>query len=76
MDNASDGHFSGGITHHGGQQNTAKRVAKRVTVSALERLKRDFGTVGSQLLNLDRFGFQQICLHSDFLLNTPGSLHR
>jgi hypothetical protein len=47
-----------------------------VAITALEWLERDFGTIGSQLLNLDRFGFQQICLHSDFLLNTPGSLHR
>jgi hypothetical protein len=42
-----------------------------MTIATLERLQRDFGTVGSQLLDLDGFGFQQIGLHSDFLSIPP-----
>lgn len=76
MQHASNGHFRCRITHHGRQEHTAQSIAQSVAITTLERLQRDFGTVGSQLLNIDRLGFQQICLHAKLPLNTPGSLHR
>ena len=58
MQNAGNRHFGGGMADHRGQQNAAQRIAKRVAIATLKRLQRDFGTVGSELLNIDGFWFQ------------------
>ena len=67
VQHAGDGHFRGGMTDHGRQEHTAQRIAQRVTIAALEGLERDFRAVGTQLLDIDGFGFQQIGLHAVFL---------
>ena len=59
--------FSGGITHHGRQQNAAQRIAQSMAVATLEGLKGYLGAVRAELFDLDSFWFQQIGLHSDFL---------
>jgi hypothetical protein len=42
-----------------------------VAIATLERLERHFGAVVAELLDIDRLGFQQIGLHSDFLSIPP-----
>ena len=71
VNNTSDGDFSGGITDHGRQQDTAQRIAQRVAIATLEGLQSDLGAVRAELFNLDSFRFQQIGLHSDFLSIPP-----
>jgi hypothetical protein len=71
VQNACNRHFSRCVTHHGRQQHAAHGIAQRVAVTTLERLQSHLGAVVAQLLNVDGFGFQQICLHADFLSIPP-----
>ena len=58
VQNAGNRHFGGCMANHRGQQNASQCIAQRVAIATLERLQRDFGTVGSELLNIDGFWFQ------------------
>jgi len=86
VQHASNRDFRDGIADHGGQQHTTQGIAQGVTIAALERLQRDFGTVVADLLDVDGFGFQQLGLHPDssqyprlvtpVRLGVPPLLHR
>ena len=71
MQNACDSDFRRCVTHHGREQDAPDGIAQRVAVPTLERLQCDLGTVVAKLLDIDRLGFQQIGLHSDFLSIPP-----
>ena len=58
VQNSGNRHFGSGMAYHRGQQNAAQCIAQCVAIAALEWLQRDFGTVGSELLNVDGFWFQ------------------
>ena len=65
--NASDGDFSHCIANHRRQQNATQSIAQRVAIATLKRLQGNLGAVVTQLLDVNIFWFQQVCLHSDFL---------
>ena len=63
--------FGRSMTNHGGQKHATQSVAQRVAVAALERFQSHFRPVKTELLDVDGFGFQQICLHAEFLSIPP-----
>ena len=71
MQNASNRDFRRCVTHHGRQQYAAQCIAQRMTIATLKRLQRHLGTIVTKLLDINRLGFQQICLHADFLSIPP-----
>ena len=58
VQDASDGDLGSGVAWHGGEQDAAQCVAKRVTIAALEGFQSNLGPMGGQMLDVDGFGFQ------------------
>ena len=67
--NTHDARFRGGITHHGAQEDAAKRVSERVAVAAFERFERDDREIGVLLVNhgFDGGRLQKRCICHELL---------
>ena len=59
VEHARHFHFGGGVTRHRREQRAAERIAQGVAVSALERLHREPGVEGRDVLHIDDAGFQE-----------------
>jgi hypothetical protein len=60
MQYAVDLGFDDSGARHRGQQHAPQRVAERMAKATLERLDRDAGAIGTERLNLDGAGPQEL----------------
>ena len=55
--NTGDRHLGRRMSNHRRQKDATQRVAQRVAVATLERLKCHLGAIGARRLDLNRLGF-------------------